>query len=138
MSEYLRALEERHRRISGTDQALPTVGPVVLLADKVAIKPKWTLGRIVDMVRGRDHVIRNYTIKNVNGYICKRPIQMVRDLEIHSTELEQNKTGDSEKKSSLEPKEARPSRRAKTYAKIRLQYWHSMMKKNRTSIKAGI
>lgn len=116
LSEYLRALEERHRRISGTDQALPTVGSVVLLADNVAIKPKWTLGRIVDIVRGRDHVIRGFKIKNVNGYICERPIQMVKDLEIHPTELDQNKTGDSEKKGSSEPKEARPSRRAKTYA----------------------
>eukprot|EP00794_Sanderia_malayensis_P000914 gene914-221_t len=116
LSEYLRALEERHRRISGTDQALPTVGSVVLMADNVAIKPKWTLGRIVDIVRGRDHVIRGFKIKNVNGYICERPIQMVKDLEIHPTELDQNKTGDSEKKGSSEPKEARPSRRAKTYA----------------------
>eukprot|EP00794_Sanderia_malayensis_P001891 gene1891-2146_t len=74
LSEYLRALEERHRRISGTDQALPTVRSVVLLADNVAIKPKWTLGRIVDIVRGRDHVIRGFKIKNVNGYICERPI----------------------------------------------------------------
>ena len=47
LSEYLRALEERHQKVIGSKEVLPKIGSVVMLTDSMTIKPKWVLGRIV-------------------------------------------------------------------------------------------
>ena len=65
------------------------------------------------IVKGRDSVKRGFKIKNCNGYICERPIQAIKDLEIHSQESD-------EIKKQQEHKEQRPAREAKTHARNRI------------------
>ena len=113
LSEYLRALEERHQKVVGSNQILPKIGSVVMLTDSMTIKPKWVLGRIVDIVRGRDNIVRGFKIKNSNGYVCERPLQAIKDLEIHSEESDVIRK-------QREHKQLRPARDAKVHASNRI------------------
>ena len=51
-------------------------------------------------------VVRGFKIKNCNGCICERPIQAIKDVEMHGEES-------NEIKKQQEPKEQRPARDAK-------------------------
>ncbi|CAB4027081.1 Hypothetical predicted protein [Paramuricea clavata] len=81
-TEYLHALEERHRKIVGKDKTLPSKGSVVMITDNSKTKSKWQVGRIVDTIQGKDGVLRGYKIKTGTGYVVERPIQLVCNLEI--------------------------------------------------------
>ena len=81
-TEYLQALEERHRKIVGKEETLPSKGSVGMITDSSKMKSKWQVGRIVDTIQGKDGVLRGYKIKVGTGYVVERPIQLVCDLEI--------------------------------------------------------
>jgi transposase InsO family protein len=88
--EYLRALEERHTRNDAQKQKIPQPGSVVLITDTAADKkPKWTLGKVTDVIRGRDHIIRGLKVRCGSGYTVERPLQLVRDLEISAYQAEE-------------------------------------------------
>ena len=72
--EYLKALQERH--------TLQDIGNIVLVADDNNPRSKWNLGRIIDVIKGKDDIIRGYTIRNNKGYTIKRPLQLIQNLEI--------------------------------------------------------
>ena len=74
-TEYIHALEERHRKIIGTEETLPAVGSIVMITDSSKIKSKWQIGRIVEMIRGKDGVLRGYKIKTGTGFVVERPLQ---------------------------------------------------------------
>ena len=80
--EYLKALQERHKKSEDSGQALPDIENIVLIADDNNPKSKWNLGKIVDVIIGRDGVIQGYKIRNNKGYTIERPLQLIRDLEI--------------------------------------------------------
>ena len=82
LTEYVHALEERHRKVFTDEKGLPKKGSIVLITDNSKIKSKWRIGRVVEVIRGRDGVIRGYKIKTGTGYIIERPLQSVCDLEI--------------------------------------------------------
>ena len=84
-----------------------------MLTDSMTIKPKWVLGRIVDIVRGRDNIVRGFKIKNSYGYVCERPLQAIKDLEIRSEESYVIKK-------QREHKQLRPARDAKVHASNRI------------------
>ena len=89
MHEYLHALQERHPLIPERENNLPQPGSVVMITDSLdAMKPKWTIGKVVSFIKGRDNVIRGFKIKVGSGYTVERPLQLVRDLEISGAEPE--------------------------------------------------
>jgi len=81
--EYLHALQERHTHNIDQRQEIPQQGSVVLITDSFdSIKPKWTLGKVTDIIRGKDNIVRGLKVKCGSGYTVDRPLQLVRNLEI--------------------------------------------------------
>ena len=88
-----------------------------------AMKPKWTIGKVVSFIKGRDNVIRGFKIKVGSGYTVERPLQLVRDLEIGGAEPEtttEPSEPDATSNDDPGPREARPKRQAKQAASDRL------------------
>ena len=80
--EYLKALQERHQKPEDSGQTLPDIGNIVLVADDNNPRPKWNLGRIIDVIKGKDDVIQGHKIRNNIGYTIERPLQLIRNLEL--------------------------------------------------------
>ena len=115
LTEYVHALEERHRKVFTDEKGLPKKGSIVLITDNSKIKSKWRIGRVVEVIRGRDGVIRGYKIKTGTGYIIERPLQLVCDLEISGSTDEPVIKDKVDNSSDADTRE-RPSRKAKTAA----------------------
>ena len=75
LTEHVHALEERQRKVFND----------VLITDYSKIKSKWRNGRIVEVIRARDRVVRGHKIKTGTGYIIERPLQLVCNLEINGS-----------------------------------------------------
>ena len=115
LTEYVHALEERHRKVFTDEKSLPKKGSVVLITDNSKIKTKWRIGRIVGAIRGRDKVVRGYKIKTGTGYVIERPLQLVCDLEISGST--DDPVTESKVDNSMDANASgRPSRKAKTAA----------------------
>ena len=73
------------------NQLIPQSGSVVLITDSMNDKkPKWTLGKVIEKIYGKDKVVRGLRVKCGSGYTVDRPLQLVRNLEIPShTDTEQ-------------------------------------------------
>ena len=52
------------------------VNDICLIADDKMTRSKWPLGRVVDVIRGRDGIVRTIRLKTKTGF-CSRPIQKV-------------------------------------------------------------
>ena len=90
----------------------------MLLKDDVKDRAKWRIARIVKELKGSDHQLRGYELKLGNGYIIKRPIQLVCPLEIKS---DTNKTiVEDTDDTSTEVVPQRPRRQAKDKAKAKI------------------
>ena len=130
-NEYLHALQERHTRDSDQKQKIPQPGAIVLLTDTLnQRKPEWRLGKVIEVIRGRDNVIRGMKLKLGNGYIVERPLQLVRDLEIctpteeetdrgHNNEVNHRRNSDGSG-NTVNSENVRPQRRAKEAANDRM------------------
>ena len=130
-NEYLHALQERHTRDSDQKQKIPQPGAIVLLTDTLnQRKPEWRLGKVIEVIRGRDNVIRGMKLKLGNGYIVERPLQLVRDLEIctpteeetdrgHNNEVNHRINSDGSG-NTVNSENVRPQRRAKEAANDRM------------------
>lgn len=82
MKEYVHALEERQQRSTGSIEKIPNIGAVVLLKGEAKNKALWKLGRVLGKVIGKDGTVRGLKVKQGNGYIVERPLQLVCNLEI--------------------------------------------------------
>ena len=85
--EYLLELRESHRYKLGHPEATPpAIGDIVLIHDD---KPRgfWRLGRVKEVIVGRDGHIRGAVLRvslgNGNTSILKRPIQLSYPLEVN-------------------------------------------------------
>ena len=107
-NEYLHALQERHYRNLGSSQPIPTPNSVVMYSDENVVKPKWTLGRVLNHIVGKDGVIRGLVIKSVTGYEVQRPLQLIIPFEI-PTESADTQT-DSPKTEATAPVAEPPKR----------------------------
>ncbi len=115
LTEYVHVLEERHRKVFTDEKRLPKKGSIVLITDNSKIKSKWRIGRIVEVIRGRDGIVRGYKIRTGTGYIIERLLQLVYNLEINGSTDEpvaKDKVDNSSGKGSNE----RPPRKAKSAA----------------------
>ena len=107
-NEYLHTLQERHFRNQDPNQKIPPPNSVVLYTDENPLKPKWTLGRVLNHIVGKDGVIRGLAIKSVTGYEVQRPLQLIIPFEI-PTESADSQT-DSPKTEATAPVAEPPKR----------------------------
>ena len=87
LNEYLRALQERNNAKSEVkSKAAVSKGSIVLIKDPTKHRANWRIGRIVAEIIGTDGVTRGYKIRTGNGYVVKRSLQVVCNLEIGGSE----------------------------------------------------
>ena len=86
--EYLVDLREHHRLLEGREGPKMVEGDVVIVEEEGAKRNKWKLGKIEQVVRGDDDVIRGAIVltskKGVKGKVS-RPLQKLYPLEITET-----------------------------------------------------
>ena len=82
MKEYVHALDEKQHRSTGNIDKTPNIGAVVLLKGDTKGKALWKLGRVVSKISGKDGIVRGLKLKQGNGYVVERPLQLVCDLEV--------------------------------------------------------
>ena len=82
IKEYVHALEERQQRSERNNERIPRTGAVVMLKGEAKDKAMWKLGRVVSKITGKDGTVRGLKLKQGNGYIVERPLQLVCNLEI--------------------------------------------------------
>ena len=90
MREYLTALHERGRCHNPMPK-IPSTGTVVLITESQqgGRKPAWRLARVSQHIAGNDEVIRGLRLRLGNGHYVERPLQLVRNLEIHPLDDEE-------------------------------------------------
>jgi len=81
-SQYLLSLRERGEKIGKNTGKEPQVGEVVIVEEDLP-RPLWKLARIIDLIRGRDGIIRTVKL-NILGKIFKRSITQIFPLELPS------------------------------------------------------
>ena len=87
MKEYVHALEERHQHSTGnSEQNIPKTGAVVMLKGEAKDRALWKLARVMGNITGKDGKVRGLKLKQGNGYVVERPLQLVCDLEIGGEE----------------------------------------------------
>ena len=82
MKEYVHALDEKQDRSTGNIDKTPNIGAVVLLKDDTMYKALWKLGQVVSKISGKDGIVRGLKLKQGNGCVVERPLQLVCDLEV--------------------------------------------------------
>lgn len=93
--EYLTSLRE-HAKVVNTPLITPTVavGDIVFLKDKGTAKCWWKLARVVELIQGKDNVVRAAKIRIMNNdpkrkpSILTRPIQLLIPTEVTSRQEE--------------------------------------------------
>jgi hypothetical protein len=77
-SDYLPNL---HRRTKWQNEETPLkVGDVVLVTEENTTRPSWPLGRVIEVIPGRDNLIRTVKVKTKKGVLV-RPVQRLHVLE---------------------------------------------------------
>ena len=116
-NEYLHALQERHERHSAQNQRNFRPGSVVMTTDSLtSLKSRWTLGKVIGVIHGKDGVVRGLKIRSSSGYVIERPLQLVRDLEISGSGSESDHSLQESKNDRSPTKRCQPTRKAKEAA----------------------
>lgn len=84
-NEYLTTLQERKKWRREKENV--KLGQLVLIRDENLPPAHWKLARIVDLLPGKDGLVRNVVVKTQNGAF-KRPIQKLSILPIEPTQDE--------------------------------------------------
>ena len=78
MKEYVHALEERHQHSTGdSEQNIPMTGAVVMVKGEAKDRALWKLAQVMGNITGKDGKIRGLKLKQGNGYVVERPLQLV-------------------------------------------------------------
>ena len=115
--EYLPSLQEYHRCTQeGRKQKKPETGEVVIVHEENTPRQCWKLGRITEVHRSTDKVIRGITLKVVtkSGKVHKlrRPVQKIFPLEfLDKPEQTTQVKSDSQKSEVKSEVKERPPRR---------------------------
>ena len=86
-TDYLQLLRQqsisrRHHQHSTTDRT-PKVGEVVIVKIEGQPRATWQLGRVTDVVRSRDNLVRSARVLMPNKRILNRPVNLLYPLELH-------------------------------------------------------
>lgn len=117
--EYLLSLRERSQTHIKTGRihsdVIPRKGQIVILKDETP-RANWRLGRITELVKSSDGLIRSAKVKTPSGRVLGRPLNLLFPLETSEEYDEQ-----TESKYVKEPTYKRPLRKAavQTNEKIR-------------------
>eukprot|EP00795_Rhopilema_esculentum_P007709 gene7709-13536_t len=114
--EYLIDLREYHKVPNKTrDRPNINIGDVVTVQDEnIRNRIEWKLGRVADLIIGRDDVTRGARIQLANGNFIERPIQKLFPLELSSEPKEACAT--NEKTTRSEDKQEKTKRKAAVIA----------------------
>ena len=112
--EYLRALRERHNLKHETKLAAPKVGDVVIIKNDERNRGKWQLGVIVQLLTGKDGIVRGAKLRAGKG-VLERAVQQLYPLEL-SCDCEKPKPA-----LRAQAPEFRPRRNPATVARLRIQ-----------------
>ena len=80
--EYLHSLMGVHR-ITKTNSCIPKPGEIVLVIGEEKNRGKWKKGKVINLIKGKDEVVRGVTLLH-KGHTIERPLQAVCPLEIRS------------------------------------------------------
>ena len=121
-NEYLHALQDRHERHTAQNQREFQPGSVVMTTDSLTnFKSRWTLGKVIGVIHGKDGVVRGLKIKSSSGYVIERPLQLVHDLEISGSGSESDQPQQKSKNDCLPTKRCQSTRAAKEAAIQKIQ-----------------
>ena len=95
-TKYLHSLLEHHR-VNRRQNACPEVGEIVLVVGN-----EWRRGKVVELVRGKDNVVRGVKILT-KGHTIERPLPLVCSPEIKKSKsiedkLEKSKTKETDER----------------------------------------
>ncbi|XGW10029.1 hypothetical protein V3C99_011922 [Haemonchus contortus] len=122
--EYLTELRNTHKsstkQTRHSSRSEPEIGEIVLiLPDEPVPRSNWPLGRIVEVVRSSDGLVRSAKVITSSGKTSHRPIAKLVPLEIRSSLTGENMTRTTATKSETEqiPQRASLPRKAKENAR---------------------
>ncbi|XP_028390705.1 uncharacterized protein LOC114515614 [Dendronephthya gigantea] len=105
-AEYVHSLMEHHRVNRGVN-ACPEVGEIVLVLGEEKNRAEWRRGKVVQLIKGKDNVVRGVKILT-KGHTIERPLPLVCSLELKQPEvLEVNQTETDENPATEERKSKR-------------------------------
>ena len=88
--EYVRSLREKHRQLSGKKISHPKTGDAVIVQDEEKNRNLWKMGVVVELIKGRDGMVRAAKVKTFKGYL-ERAIQHLYPLELSCDEYNTKK-----------------------------------------------
>ena len=83
-TEYLAELQDHHitMKKNKDEEAVPKVGDVVIMKEEMNPRTQWPLARVTKVFPGRgDKKIRSIEVQKTNGYLVRRPPQLLIPLE---------------------------------------------------------
>ena len=116
-NEYVHSLMEAHRVNRRDKQQMPEIGEIVLVVGENRNRGEWKKGKVVQLVKGRDGVVRGVVLLH-NGNRIRRPLQLVCPLEIRSCCKEPAEGNES---ASQEPIRSVPKRKAADDARAKIK-----------------
>ena len=79
-TEYVHSLIEHHR-VNRGENACPEVGEMVLVVGEEKNRAEWKRGRVLELIKGKDNVVRGVKILT-KGHTIDRPLPLVCSLEL--------------------------------------------------------
>ena len=79
--ENVRSLRERYVNGGSHQASVPRKGSAVIIQDDSKNRNTWKLGIVVDMIKGKDDVVRGAKVKTANG-VLERATQQLYPLEL--------------------------------------------------------
>ena len=101
--DYLTNLREISQNL-GRKGINPKVGDVVVIHEDSKKRVLWKLGRVIELLRGKDNVVRGAKVKTdsrMMGGIIERPLQKLFPLEMGRGENENENSGENEARTSM-------------------------------------
>ena len=126
-TEYVHSLIEHHR-VNRGENACPEVGEMVLVVGEEKNRAEWKRGRVLELIKGKDNVVRGVKILT-KGHTIDRPLPLVCSLELKQVGAQgekqvgaqgKNQVGVQERRMN-EIEQRRSSRRAAKDANERLR-----------------
>ena len=92
--DYLLSLREKHYSSRSGPNRTPKIGELVIVGLEQN-KSKWTLGRVVDLVKGSDEKIREVLI-NCQNRVLRKTVEKLIPLELSQDNSEPQKPSSSD------------------------------------------
>ena len=97
-SEYLLSLRERpthHRQNKSTSDLVPKLDEVVVVADKDSPRALWKVGRIVQLNKSNDGLVRSANVLLPNKRVLRRSTRHLYPLELYSRDGDEKIVNDT-------------------------------------------